>query len=142
MNSKRTGKTSRTGTMTKSKRKSKGLGDTVAKATKAKGIDKAVKWLVGEDCGCDKRKDLLNKLFPYNTPECLLEDEFTFLTELEPFNRVEYKRAEVVKIVQINNRVFHQKLDPGTNCGRCVKDILDKLKTVYNQYKEDYAIQS
>ena len=33
--------------------KSKGLGDTVAKITKATGIDKLVHKVVGEDCGCE-----------------------------------------------------------------------------------------
>jgi hypothetical protein len=33
--------------------KSKGLGDTIAKITEATGIDKAVKFIAGEDCGCD-----------------------------------------------------------------------------------------
>ena len=37
---------------------SKGLGDTVEKITKATGIEKVVKFIAGEDCGCDKRKDL------------------------------------------------------------------------------------
>ena len=34
--------------------KSEGVGDTVAKITKATGIEKAVKFLAGEDCGCDE----------------------------------------------------------------------------------------
>ena len=33
---------------------SKGLGDTVAKITKATGIDKVVEFVAGEDCGCDE----------------------------------------------------------------------------------------
>jgi hypothetical protein len=41
--------------------KSKGLGDTIAKLTKATGIDK----LAPKDCGCKKRQDKLNKMFPY-----------------------------------------------------------------------------
>ena len=48
--------------------KSKGLGDTIEKITKATGIknivDKVNK-LRGKDCGCKKRKSKLNKLFPY-----------------------------------------------------------------------------
>ena len=44
------------------KKKSKGLGDTIAKVTKATGIDKAVKFIAGADCGCDERKEKLNKL--------------------------------------------------------------------------------
>ena len=45
--------------------KSKGLGDTIAKVTKATGVDKLVHAIVGEDCGCDERREKLNKLFPY-----------------------------------------------------------------------------
>jgi hypothetical protein len=45
--------------------KSKGLGDTIAKVTKATGIDRVVKAVVGDDCGCDERREKLNKMFPY-----------------------------------------------------------------------------
>jgi len=51
------------------KNKSKGLGDTVAKITKATGIKKVVDTVskaTGKDCGCGKRQDTLNRLFPYN----------------------------------------------------------------------------
>ena len=51
--------------MNKDLKKSKGLGDTIEKITKATGIDKIVKKTIGNDCGCDERKQLLNKLFPY-----------------------------------------------------------------------------
>ena len=50
-------------------KKSKGLGDTIAKITKATGIKKAVDKVaktVKKDCGCAKRQDNLNRLFPYN----------------------------------------------------------------------------
>jgi len=49
--------------------KSKGLGDTIAKITKATGIKKVVDKVAkatGKDCGCDKRQDTLNRFFPYN----------------------------------------------------------------------------
>ena len=51
------------------KQKSKGLGDTIAKITKATGIKKVVDKVAkatGKDCGCGERKDTLNRLFPYN----------------------------------------------------------------------------
>jgi hypothetical protein len=51
------------------KNKSKGLGDTIEKITKATGIKKVVKKIsevTGKDCGCAKRQDKLNELFPYN----------------------------------------------------------------------------
>ena len=50
-------------------KKSKGLGDTIEKITKATGIKKVVDKVnkaTGKDCGCGKRKDVLNKFFPYN----------------------------------------------------------------------------
>ena len=50
-------------------KKSKGLGDTVAKFTKATGIKKVVDTIsekTGKDCGCGKRQNTLNRLFPYN----------------------------------------------------------------------------
>ena len=49
--------------------KSKGLGDSIEKFTKATGIKKVVDTVsktVKKDCGCAKRKDTLNRLFPYN----------------------------------------------------------------------------
>jgi len=46
------------------KMKSKGLGDTVEKITKITGVKKVVE-MITDDCGCDKRKEKLNKLFPY-----------------------------------------------------------------------------
>lgn len=45
---------------------SRGLGDTIAKVTKATGIDRIVKRFVKGDCGCDKRREALNKLVPYS----------------------------------------------------------------------------
>ena len=44
--------------------KSKGLGDTIEKITKATGIKKLVDKLPGK-CNCENRKEMLNKAFPY-----------------------------------------------------------------------------
>jgi hypothetical protein len=53
-----------------SNQQSKGLGDTIEKITTATGIKKVVhavtKAAGKEDCGCNKRKEALNKAFPYN----------------------------------------------------------------------------
>ena len=51
------------------KEKSKGLGDTIEKITIATGIKKVVDTVskvTKKDCGCGKRKNTLNRLFPYN----------------------------------------------------------------------------
>ena len=49
-------------------KKSRGLGDTVAKITKATGIKATVDKVfdsIDKDCGCKERQSKLNKLFPY-----------------------------------------------------------------------------
>tara|TARA_R110000787_G_scaffold3543_2_gene13827 strand:+ start:1213 stop:1392 length:180 start_codon:yes stop_codon:yes gene_type:complete len=48
------------------KQKSRGLGDTIEKFTKATGIKKIVEHVAKGDCGCSKRKDALNKAFSYS----------------------------------------------------------------------------
>ena len=50
-------------------KKSKGLGDSIEKITKATGIKKvvdAVSKITKKPCNCGQRKDTLNRLFPYN----------------------------------------------------------------------------
>lgn len=52
--------------------KSRGLGDTIERITKATGIKKVVDTVanaLGEDCGCNERKELLNQMFPYKETE-------------------------------------------------------------------------
>tara|TARA_X000001388_G_scaffold1370_1_gene1434 strand:- start:467 stop:649 length:183 start_codon:yes stop_codon:yes gene_type:complete len=46
---------------------SKGLGDTIEKFTRFTGIKSLVDTIVKDegDCGCSKRKNWLNKQFPY-----------------------------------------------------------------------------
>ena len=52
--------------------KSKGLGDSIEKITKTTGIKSLAQVLARngilgkkKDCGCNKRKEMLNKAFPY-----------------------------------------------------------------------------
>ena len=46
--------------------KSKGLGDTIYKITRATGIKKLVDVVSdGGECGCKSRREKLNKKFPY-----------------------------------------------------------------------------
>ena len=49
---------------------SKGLGDSIEKFTKKTGLKSLLEMsmrVVGKkDCGCNDRKDFLNKKFPYN----------------------------------------------------------------------------
>ena len=116
------------------KKKSKGLGDTIAKVTKATGIDKAVKFIAGEDCGCNERKEKLNKLFPYNKPECLNENEYNFLKEFYRIERNTVTHKEQLQLIAISNRVLHTKLEP-SSCSSCIKSLMNKIKTLFNNYE-------
>lgn len=53
----------------KTNKESEGLGDTIAKITHALKIDElatSIAELAGkEDCGCNRRREQLNELFPY-----------------------------------------------------------------------------
>ena len=47
---------------------SRGLGDSIEKFTKATGIKKVVDTMskgLNSPCGCEGRKESLNKIFPY-----------------------------------------------------------------------------
>jgi hypothetical protein len=49
--------------------KSRGLGDTIHKVTKATGIKKVVDTVsrvTGKPCGCNERRDSLNRKFPFS----------------------------------------------------------------------------
>jgi len=115
------------------KSKSKGVGDSIEKVTESTGIKKAVKFIAGEDCGCDNRKDKLNELMPYDTPECLTEDEFNYLNKF--FNNVPEKINESTqnKLLDIHNRIFKNKLK-FTTC--CVGNLIKRLRRVSKAYKE------
>ena len=57
----------------KTNEESKGLGDTIAKVTHALKLDiaaeKVAKALGEEDCGCNRRREKLNEMFPYKKKE-------------------------------------------------------------------------
>ena len=118
------------------KNESKGLGDSVEKVLKATGIDKVAKFLLGEDCGCDERKEKLNKLFPYAKPKCLTEDEHdtlnTYFKQSTNTLTIEQQSA----LIAINNRVFDQGLTLST-CSSCVMDLVNKMRILYNEYSPE-----
>ena len=77
--------------MLKSKPKSKGVGDVVEvvlNSAPIKPVTEAVKkllWKDGEDCGCDERKEKLNKLFRrIKKPRCLSEDDYIAMKAILP----------------------------------------------------------
>ena len=119
----------------KYEKESSGLGDTVEKITTATGIKKAVKFLAGEDCGCDRRKEILNRMFPANKPNCLTEDEFNYLSDWFSQSRNTVTASQQVELVKIYNRIFNDNVQ-GTSCGPCLRNnVIQKLEKVFQKYR-------
>ena len=113
-------------------KKSKGLGDTVAKVTEATGIKKAVKFLAGEDCWCDERQESLNKLFKYNTPECLEEEEYNYIADWIETGNNKLSTGQLRRMNEIYNRVFRKKF----KCHKCsAPQMMRELTSLFNEYK-------
>lgn len=117
------------------KPKSQGLGDTVEQVLEATGIAKAVKWLAGEDCGCDKRKEKLNQMFPYRKIQCLTEDEYQILQLFFSKNTAEITPSDQHALLQVYNRVLNVKQEP-TSCSSCWRDIVMQLRKIFNEYED------
>ena len=114
---------------------SKGLGDTVAKITKATGIDKVVKFIAGDDCGCDERKDKWNKEFKYKTVKCLKEEDYVFLTDFLKRKRSLVDYNDKVRLVDIYNYVFSARENRRTSCGSCIARIVKNLERYISAYQ-------
>lgn len=119
--------------MSRKTQKSKGLGDTVEKVFQATGIDKVAKFVLGEDCGCDKRKEILNKLVPYKKANCLNEDDYNYLTDFFNVNRSTLDLKQQRRLATIYKDVFNISMQ-STNCPSCWRDYIADLKKVWNEY--------
>jgi len=112
---------------------SKGLGDTIEKITTATGIKAIVKFIAGDDCNCDKRKEFLNKVFPYKKPNCLDELEYDYLSNFFSKHIENLLPTQQTELLAIYNRVFNAKQE-STSCSDCWRTMIKELKQVYEQY--------
>ena len=140
MSKKKSTKTTKT-TTTKTTNSSKGLGDDIEKITKATGIKKVVDTfaeLTGIDCGCEARKEKLNKLFPKKTqPLCLEENEYNTLKAFfQEFNGREIKEMHQRPLSEVHARVFQHKMYIPCTCNpKEWKRHIDDLRKVYDAYE-------
>ena len=127
------------------KRKSKGLGDTIEKVIKATGLDIFVD---GKDCGCDKRKEYLNNLFPYRTKaRCFTEQEYLSyknFVETRTIQKIFQKWVgttapkEVNFVCELYASVFNRPVwFPCANCSpKPLINMIDKLDKIYGTYEK------
>ena len=122
--------------MARPKKQSAGVGDTIEKILIATKIDKVAKFILGEDCKCNERKEKLNKIFPYKRPLCLTESEYTWLSGWLLLKQNNVNPVDQSQILSIYNRIFHQRNEP-TNCGSCLLDMVEDLRKVAKLYEEE-----
>lgn len=117
----------------KNENKAKGLGDTIEKVTVMTGIKKVVEFIAGEDCGCDERKQKLNKVLPYHRPLCLKEPEYNFLANWFQDKRRTINPQQQQQLLDIYNRVFQTKRKL-TTCNSCVREVISDLEKLFKTY--------
>ena len=112
------------------KNSSKGLGDTIAKITKATGIDKVAKKVLGDDCGCEERKEALNKMFPFAQVRQFTEDEMSIYESVIPRIKGTISGQDQSTLVKLYNKVFNSNKKT-SSCGSCVQQTVAQLAKVY-----------
>jgi hypothetical protein len=110
--------------------KSKGLGDSIEKVLKKTGIDKVAKKVLGDDCGCEERKQALNKMFPYAKVRQFTDDEMSIYESVLPRIKGTISGADQSTLVKLYNKVFNANKKP-SSCGSCVQQTVAKLAKVY-----------
>ena len=121
------------------KKSAEGLGDTIETILEATGVAKIAKWVLGEDCKCEERKEKLNKMFPYNKPLCLTESEYEWLHNYytEQKNTIDMKKQK--EFLEIYNRVMQTKEVP-TTCSDCYRDWHRRMHKIYNEYADNKSM--
>ena len=124
------------------KRRSKGLGDTVAKITEATGIKAVVETIseiTGIDCGCGDensgRHKKLNELWSYRKPNCLIQEDIDFLLPYFEFKKDSLTPKEQWRIKDIYKAVFNEVIQD-SNCASCWRDTLNDLRKVYETQQD------
>ena len=118
-----------------STKKSYGLGDDIAKFTKATGIDKLAKKVLGDDCGCEERRKKLNQMFPrFKNIRQFTEDEIKIYDEVMPIieKNQRLNREEKTIVNALYKGVFGQN-PQWKSCSPCNKQIINNLKKVYEK---------
>lgn len=100
--------------------KSKGLGDQVENALKRTGMHKLAKAVLGDDCGCDERKALLNRRFPHIKNWDITKEQHQRFEHLKAGWGGSVTGLWRKQFYQLYNEVTNLKKNV-SSCGSCVK---------------------
>ena len=130
-----------------------GLGTTIEKVLNSKilkpltDLVKEVLWSDSEDCGCEERKKMLNKLIPYKRKvNWLSKDDYIFMRDftekwengLKDDKKATSHNPTIIQISQVYCRVFNLKyLAPICTCSpKVYKQKVEETIKVYKHIKE------
>jgi hypothetical protein len=120
-------------------KKQKGLGDTVEAVLTTTGIKKLIEIFVdGKDCGCDKRKEKLNELFPYRfKARCLTELEYNGWKDFKEVRTLKISWDQIVYVCDLYASVFSRQIwYPCTGCSpKPLINMIDKLDKIFDAYE-------
>ena len=120
-------------------KKQKGLGDTVEAVLTTTGIKQLFEIFVdGKDCGCDKRKEKLNELFPYRfKARCLTELEYNSWKDFKEVRTLKISWPQIVYVCDLYATVFNrQTWYPCSGCSpKPLINMIDKLDKVFDAYE-------
>ena len=117
------------------KRLQKGLGDKIEAITEATGI-KAVVNAITKDCGCKKRKEVLNANTKYRLMREPSDDDLHAIYELSI--ATSFSPDDRVKIAKLRSHLFSIRYSV-MNCSSCahiLRKQVNELKVVFDSYTE------
>lgn len=109
-----------------------GLGDAIDKVTTATGIKKVVKAVVGEDCGCEERRDRLNKKYPFLRDARMDEKQKGIWNNIivPGWKRGRLEGGEASALTKLFLD-FGISKPAWRRCGSCAKKALQEMQAVY-----------
>lgn len=130
-----------------SRKKSRGLGDDIAKFAKVTGVDKVVKDVskaIGfKDCGCERRAELLNQIVPYVNKEdkCMNEEQYLLYKNFrekymssgsKQFNPT---HEDMMILIAVYNSVTRSNIKGCNSCNGA--EYVKRLDKIYLSYEEN-----
>jgi hypothetical protein len=124
------------------KENSIGLGDVVEKAIKITGLDNFVN---GQDCGCDKRKQKLNKIrLRFSAVRCFDEEHFLKWTEYIESKENKQKTMTAAQQREIlfpvyrhlfaRNILSDKHIRKGKILNCCIDGYVNEINKIYQAY--------
>ena len=115
-----------------------GLGDTIQKII-PKSVKKVVEFIAGKDCGCNRRKNALNKLIPYKevkVANCMTQEEHKWWGEFSARKVYKVTKSEVATISRTYERLYNDRSRICSNCGsKRINHVIKLIDKVYESYK-------